>query len=187
MVCSTGTVPPSGSSFSATCRAGSRRSTRRSATAGGSSQLASLRKSSKPGSVTSAVTTALGGSPGCLVERRSSVVVPGAHAADLQVAALGEAERVVELDLVGLALGALLGRAGEHERAAAHDAEHRERSSSDAPHFGRPRRAVGLVAVERLALVRGPDVRAVGRGRLGGARAALVLLGAASDVARSGG
>src|SRR6185503_768443 len=63
--------------------------------------------------------------------------LPGVHAAHAEVAALGEAEGVVEQDLVLLALGALVGGAGEHEGGGAH-AEHRE-DHQDAPHFGVPR------------------------------------------------
>ena len=98
----------------------------------------------------------------------------GADAADLQVAALDEAERVVELDPVASCPRAVARGAGEHdrgERGAEHDEDREPRAS-----FGRPRRAVGLEAVELSLLLVGPDVRAVRRGRLGRARAALVLV-----------
>ena len=60
-------------------------------------QVASSRKSSKPGSVISPVISALGGA---FSVASKLVVAAGRDAADAEVAALDEAERVVEHDLV---------------------------------------------------------------------------------------
>ena len=73
VVCSTGTVPPSGSFLS---ELPGWQSTKYSPIrdCGLMSQLASSRKSPKPGSVTSTVTTAFGASPSSLTTWRSLVV-----------------------------------------------------------------------------------------------------------------
>ena len=96
----------------------------------------------------------------------------GVHAAHPEVAALGQAEGVVEHDPVGPALGALVRRSGDHEGAGA-DAGHREHHQ-EAPHLGVPLSLSSQSSRSRSSCE--SDVRAVPRGRLGGARAALVLL-----------
>ena len=93
LVCSTGTRPPSGSRSS---DAPGWQSMKYSpiSDCGRISQRASLRRSASPGSVTSASTSASG--PAVDLRDLEGLRLPGAHAGDLEVAALGEPERVVE-------------------------------------------------------------------------------------------
>ena len=95
----------------------------------------------------------------------------GVHAADPEVAALGEAERVVELDLVGLA--ALLARGAGHQERGGADARATTIADEHAPHLG-----TALWDSSQPSRSRSSSrehVGAVRRGGLGGARAALEL------------
>ena len=115
-----------------------------------------LRSASKPGSVTSAVTITRYGS---VLREAEAGRLPGLDAADLEVAALDEPERVVELDLVGLERA--LGVAGAREHARPPRPRRRRRAPRARASLDRPRGAVGVDAVELLLLGLAPDVRAV--------------------------
>ena len=112
------------------------------------------------------------------LEMPNFLVLPGLDAADAQVAALGQAEGVVERDLDralarpprSAPVSTTARRAGDERR--------RRRLRGGGSSADRPRRAVVPRGSRARLLLGGEDVRAVGRGLLGGARAALVLAGA---------
>ena len=82
---------------------------------GRTSQRASSRRSARPGSVTLASTTA----SGCACPSRWHVAgLAGLHARDLEVAALGEAEGVVQHDLYVLPGAVVVALAPEASAAA---------------------------------------------------------------------
>ena len=139
-------------------RAGSRRSTRRSATAGGSRTARRSRKALKPGSVISPSTTAhVRGGPSVGVVALALgalrdlelLRLAGVHAADAEVAALGEAEGVVErhLERSCPSLSSLAAPADHHGRRAG-DASTSRTASSRRITGPVPRRARSLFALQ---------------------------------------
>ena len=150
---STGTRPPSGSRLG---EVPGWQSTKYSPMndCGRTSQRASSRRSAKPGSVTSASTTRQ--RPRLALEIARSPVVAGAHAGDLEVAALGQAEGVVEHDLVGLALGVVVAR--RRPSASARRDARGQRRATMRRRASRAHRPLARVAVERGRLGGGEHV-----------------------------
>ena len=155
------------------CRAGSRGSTRRSATAAPRSRSAYSRKL-ESGPVISIVTTARL----ALVDVEVRSTVPAGDAGDPDLGAGDEAEGVVELDPVGVAVvGA---GAGDDERSSPASSRRRRLSARSASWSGRH---LARVAVEGAVV--GERGRAVAGVALVGARAALQLVDGEAVGARA--